>query len=322
MTAITLWVASAALGGVAAILHLLAGDVIPESPVVFGRSTGFTTHPNELGALTAIALVPAFMLAARDHISRRERVVSYGLLLLVGTGLILSGSVSALLAAVAAVFTWLALGNRSRNTMRVYAATAVGVIAITIAQGVLGGQTPWERFVRVTDTSYGASNGAGSLQSRISTYQAALARIDEQPFLGVGLDLLSVTATTSPTGTVVDDHDVHNIVIGTWFKTGLLGVLGIVIAFVAIFREGWKGMVRARSADERAAALALFCAVVGFVVFAMGQPVLYSRIGWICAAFVIALRAVQDQADERAAARVYQAAKTLRGPVSLEAGRP
>ena len=62
-TAMTFWVASAAISGGAAVLQVLVGDVIPTTFMEQGRATGFTTHPNDLGGLTAIALVPALMLA-------------------------------------------------------------------------------------------------------------------------------------------------------------------------------------------------------------------------------------------------------------------
>ncbi len=315
MTAMTLWVMSAAIGGGAAVLQLVIGDVIPGSTVAWGRGTGFTTHPNELGGLTAIALVPALMLAAREGLAAWERRLSYLLLVLVGAGLILSGSVSALLAATAATFVWFALGRNSRHTTRVYGAIAISAMAVMIGQGVLGAQTPLERFDRVTNASPGASGGTGSLHSRIVTYRVAVKHIEEQPFLGVGLDLLSIT---KPFGIVSDEYDVHNVIIGTWYKTGLFGVVGMIIAFIAIFKTGWRAMVRSEADVERAAALALVCSVVAFIVFAMGQPVLYSRFGWISAALLLALRAVQIRAGESVGVRAHTGAMRDTGLVSVE----
>ena len=69
--AIGFWVASAAICGGGAILQLLAGDVIPNTSFEGGRATGFTSHPNDLGGLTAIAFVPALMLASRPRAVRR-----------------------------------------------------------------------------------------------------------------------------------------------------------------------------------------------------------------------------------------------------------
>src|SRR5205085_10466742 len=64
--AITLWIASAAICAAGGIAQVLTGIVLPGgSALQFGRATGFTTQPNELGGLTCIAFVPALMLAAR-----------------------------------------------------------------------------------------------------------------------------------------------------------------------------------------------------------------------------------------------------------------
>ena len=71
--AIGFWVASAAICGGGAIVQLLAGDVIPNASIDGGRATGFTSHPNDLGGLTAIAFVPALMLASRARASAVSR---------------------------------------------------------------------------------------------------------------------------------------------------------------------------------------------------------------------------------------------------------
>ena len=80
--ALALWVASAALCGSGAILQFVAGDVIPNTHPVYGRSTGFTAQPNDLGGITAIAFIPALMLAAREGRSAAGRMLGYLLLLL------------------------------------------------------------------------------------------------------------------------------------------------------------------------------------------------------------------------------------------------
>ena len=69
--------------------------------------------------------------------------------------------------------------------------------------------------------------GTGSLESRIATYRVAASAINSDPFLGVGLDLVSVT---KPFGVVSHEYDVHNLVIGTWYKTGLFGLIGMLMA--------------------------------------------------------------------------------------------
>jgi O-antigen/teichoic acid export membrane protein/O-antigen ligase len=297
--ATTLWVASAAIAGTAAILQFLAGDVIPGGTIDGGRMSGFAAHPNELGGLTCIAFIPALMLAARQGISGPRRLVSYGVLLLIAAGLILSGSVGALLAAAAATFMWFALQRTSIQSMLVFATLGLCVIAVTAVQGVRGAPTPLERLHEVTQASDTRTGGVGSVDQRVATYRVVWREIKEEPFVGVGLDIVSVT---KPFPVVSDEYDPHNIIIGLWYKTGLIGLAGMAIAFFAIFGSGWNAMLQARSETERNVAAALVCAVVAFVVFAMSEPVLFSRYGWISAALLLALRAVQRR--DAAVARV------------------
>jgi O-antigen/teichoic acid export membrane protein len=288
--ATTLWVVSAAIGGAAAILQLVVGDVIPGGTTAGGRMTGFGAHANELGGLTCIAFVPALMLAARQRIPAPQRLFSYGLLLLVAAGLILSGSVGALFAAAAATFIWFAFQRSSVQSMLVFATIGLCVIAITAVQGVRGAPTPLDRWKTSTQSSGTQGGGLGSVDQRIVTYRVAWREIKENPFVGVGLDIVSVT---KPFGIVSDEYDVHNLIIGLLYKTGLVGLAGMLIAFFAIFRSGWNAILQSRSETERNVAVALVCAVVAFVAFAMSEPVLFARYGWISAALLLALRAVQ-----------------------------
>jgi O-antigen/teichoic acid export membrane protein/O-antigen ligase len=290
--AITVWVASAAICGGAGVLQLLGDNVLPLAGTVqYGRVTGFTVQPNDLGGLTAVAFVPALMLAARRGITAPRRLLSYLSLLLVGAGLILSGSVGGLLAAAAATFVWFAFQRMSPESLLVFAAVGLCVIGGVTIQALRGAQTPLQRFERVTSSS-DTLEGAGSLDSRIATYRVAVAEIKEHPFVGVGLDLVS---TTKPFGVVSYQNDVHNLVIGTWYKAGLLGLAGILITLFAVLRTGWMAVLESRSEGEQMASVALLCSVVAFVAFAMSAPVLYSRYGWVSAALLLAMRAVQER---------------------------
>jgi O-antigen/teichoic acid export membrane protein/O-antigen ligase len=289
-----LWVLSAAITGAAALLQLAAGDVIPNTDLVFGRSTGFTNHPNDLGGITAVALVPALMLATRLGLSPLRRVGAFVVVLLVSGGLIASGSVGALLAAGVAALVWFALERMSFHSWLLLAGAVLCIVAIVSVQHSRGAPTPLDRVVRVTTPSDAATAeaGSGSVESRVSIYRVAASRIADDPFVGVGLDLVSIT---KPFGIVSYQYDVHNLVIGTWYKAGLFGLAGILIALFAVFRAGRLALVASGSADEHREAAALTSAVVAFVVFSMSEPIIYSRFGWIAPALLLALRAVQER---------------------------
>lgn len=295
--ATTLWLLSAALTGAAGVLQLLAGDVIPGTDPVFGRSTGFTGQPNELGGITAIAFIPAVTMATRSGLSGAQRVGSLLVLGLITGGLIASGSVGALLAVGAATFIWFALQRPSLAAWVVFAGIATAVIGFTTVQQLRGAPTPIDRLNRVTSPSATATPGSGSLDSRISIYRVAASRIADDPFVGVGLDLVS---TTKPFGIVSYEYDVHNLVIGTWYKSGLFGLVGMLVTLAAILRAGWVALIRSRSEDEYREVAGLMSAVVAFVVFSMSEPILFARYGWVPSALILAFRAVQERRHEPA----------------------
>jgi O-antigen/teichoic acid export membrane protein len=311
--ATTIWVASTAICSAAAALQLVIGDVLPlTGTLYFGRATGFTAQPNDLGGLTAVALVPALMLAARRRITVPQRLFSFLLLLLVGSGLIVSGSVGALFAAAGAMFVWLAFQRTSLESLLIFAAVGACVVGVVTVQALRGAPTPLERIDRVTSSN--TTEGAGTLNSRIATYRVAAAKIKEHPFVGVGLDLVSVT---KPFGVVSYEYEVHNLIIGTWYKTGLFGLAGILIAFLAVLRIGWTAILQSKSEPEQTLAVALLCSVVAFLGFAMSEPVLFSRYGWISAALLLALRGVQMRGMGFVRERAYEepAGRALLAPV-------
>jgi O-antigen/teichoic acid export membrane protein/O-antigen ligase len=289
LTAIALWATSAAICGAGAVAQLLAGDVIPDTDPIYGRSTGFTAHPNDLGGLCAIAFVPAVMLTVRQGLSSARRLLAYLVLLLVMAGLVLSGSVGAMIAALAAIFVWFALQRSSRPSLVPFFVMAAAVLALTTVQSIRDDPTPLARFQHVTEPAPGDA-GAGSLESRLATYRVAATAIKRDPFLGVGLDLVSVT---KPFGVVSYEYDVHNLVIGTWYKAGIFGLIGMLMAVFAVLRVGWRAILESRTDSEEVVVAALLSSFVAFVVFAMGAPVLFSRYGWIPAALLLAVRAVQ-----------------------------
>ena len=292
--AIGFWVASAAICGGGAVLQVLAGDVIPNTSFEGGRATGFTPHPNDLGGLAAIAFVPALMLASRPLISAITRAWSYALLLLIAAGVILSGSVGAILAAAVAVVVWLALQRTSVHSLLAVATLVACVVGLTALQSVRGAPDPLDRLATVTSSESlpGGGTKLGSVDQRIGTYRVAIARIKEDPFVGVGLDLKSVTR---PFGVEAYEYDVHNLVIGLWYKTGLVGLAGILIALFALLRSGWTAVLWSSSARESTVAVALMSSFVAFIVFSMTAPVLFSRFGWVAAALILALRGMQQE---------------------------
>jgi O-antigen ligase len=183
-----------------------------------------------------------------------------------------------------------------------------------VLQSARGAPDPLERFESVTSSTSLPSGGTklGSVDQRIGTYRVAIARIKEDPFVGVGLDLRSVTR---PFGVEAYEYDVHNLVIGLWYKTGLMGLAGILIALLALLRSGWTAILRSSSDGESTVAVALASSFVAFVVFGMTAPVLFSRFGWIAAALILALRSVQQEGAAPEPAAHARAARRTAAPL-------
>jgi O-antigen/teichoic acid export membrane protein len=287
ITATALWGASAALNGIGAIGQLTIDPyIIPSGYVHWGRATGFTSQPNDLGGIAAVALAPAVMFCMRALRNPVYVLAAYGGLLLTATGLILSGSVGALLAATVAVLIWVTAAPRFPARTVVFAGVAlVGAVALLQFQQSNDAPTPGERLARVTAPP---TDPNATLWSRVDTYEGAIDHILANPFTGVGLD--SESARVGP-----EEKEPHNLVIGVWFRGGFFALAGVVLVLFAIASVARATLREAASVDEQMLALALLCAFVSFLVFAMGAPILYTRYGWAPAALLLALRATQTR---------------------------
>jgi O-antigen ligase len=283
-TAIVLWVCSAAVDGIGAILQYFKGDVIPGGDVNWGRMTGFTQNVNDLGGVTSAALVPALLILLFAAPTGRNGflVVRAVIVALIATGLILSGSVGSVLAAGIAAALW--FGSQPTRVRRLLALGAAGVACFVL----LSSHNPTysqSAFDRITQIGSGyPGDPSKTFDSRVEGYRIALARIEMNPFVGVGLDSESNRAGQQP---------VHNILLGTWFATGLLGLTGIIMIFVSVGRAALRAVREAPSESERALALALASSFTAFLVFLLSAPLLFTRYGWVPAALIFALRAVQ-----------------------------
>jgi O-antigen/teichoic acid export membrane protein/O-antigen ligase len=280
-TAVAMWVASAAVSGAAAGVQLIFGDVVPGGRIDAGRLTGFTDHVNDLGGLTAVALVPALALAVYGGRRGLFGLVRYSLLLFVAAGLVLSGSVGGLIAATAGVFVWLAAARPAR---RIWVVALVGVAAIVVLarlQGSAGAPTPVERVLTVADQD---RLEAATLWTRLDSYRLAWDAIQDQPLVGVGLDQES---------TVIPELGVpvHNLFLGFWLSAGILGAVGILLVLVELARIAVRNV---RAAQEPVAAVlapALLASFGAFVVYGLGAPIDYKRYGWVAAALLLAFAA-------------------------------
>jgi O-antigen ligase len=196
--------------------------------------------------------------------------------------------VGSLLAACVATAFW--FGAHPTPVRRLLALTAVaaGLLFFLSSHNPTYSQSAFDRIGRFGTGS--PDDPHNTLDSRLQGYRIALVRIEADPFVGVGLDDESSQAGTLP---------VHNIIIGTLYETGVLGLIGLLLIFLSIARMGLAAIVDARDTNERALAIALVSSFLAFLIFLLSEPALYTRYGWVSAALVVALRSVQTKRAER-----------------------
>lgn len=296
-TALVLWVISAGITGAGAIIQLVFGDVIPGTYSQWGRMTGFTANVNDLGGLTAIALVPAIFVAVRPGKTMIGRLGAYALLLSIASGLVLSGSVGGLMAAAVGTVLWFSVTRTAPRTGAVLLAVILLGAAAFMTGRTEDSPSPLERISSVT----GRDSKYASFWSRVETYREAAKRIEENPLVGVGLDEKS---------SVAGQYAVHNLVIGTWYRAGIAGLIGILVVAVAIARTGWMNLAASRSEEEYLMSAALLSSFVAFVIFMFSAPILFTRYGWVSAALLVALRSAQLAGSHATVA--VEAARTSR----------
>ncbi|HEX3841967.1 MAG TPA: O-antigen ligase family protein [Acidimicrobiales bacterium] len=274
-------------------LHILA---LPAT-VTGGRATAFTIQPDELGACLALGLVFAIGLTMELGPGRRwHRVISIGL---IGIGLVLSASVSAILSALAAVFVLLVL--RKVNLRKVLTAVLVVVIVYVGGVSVLGsGNKSLDPLTKFNSTiGNGTTSNTASL--RIDTYKSAWHGIVEDPVFGHGLDLYS--------GIVFYDiylgvgYPPHNLILIMWYQGGILFLIGSLIAVGAAFRRVSGPGRRDPTRDI------IFAGAIASLVYSMTAPVIFQTYFWL--PFVLAMTYSMDRRPATAASGTGQPADVV-----------
>jgi O-antigen ligase len=263
------FVLGCAASGFAEILQKL--HIYPLPDAAGGRAVGFTIQPDELGAILALGLVFAIGLAMELGFGRRRhRLIS---VMLIVFGLLLSASVSAILAALAAVFVLLVL--RRVNLRKVITGVVV-IVAIYVASiGLLGATNPIGRF----QSTVGNSSSVNTGTLRVSTYKAAWHGIAEDPLVGHGLDQVSGAVYFDIYSGAV--YAPHNFILILWYQGGFLFLLGSLMAvFVALWR-----VFRLRRRDPTGDII--FAGGVASLAYAQTAPVIFQTYFWL--PFVLAM---------------------------------
>jgi hypothetical protein len=284
--AVSLFTISAAVCGLGAIWQSFGFDFLT-GPLEGGRATSWAGHPNDLGGMMAVALLPALALATTSWgpSTTRQRILRWLVVGLIGSGLVLSGSVGGMTGGIVGVIIWLAV-----PTVRVpvRAALAVGVVALVAGAGLMGDRisSPRDHFERVF-TVREINDGNGSIENRMASWEAAWDRINDNPVVGTGLDGSGrgVTVTDrGATGTGI----LHGAPIAAWYIAGIFGLLGYLVVSWVVGLTGWRGMMRASNQNERALGWAMASGFFAFWIFEWSEPLVFTQYGWLVAVILIA----------------------------------
>ena len=274
------WVVSLSVSAAAGIAQLFLGDVIPGTETAFGRMTGTAQHVNDFGGSAAVALPVAMGLAFQTLAGRPIRLVGGLGTVLIAIGLVLSGSVGAMVAAVCGTGVAATVGGRKRAFGIAAAAIAMATAVTWHFQAAQSADTLSERIHAVSGTS-------GTLAARVDVFKLAWAHIADHPLVGVGLGF-----DPARPGSGLPDL-IHNAFLSAWYQGGLLALVGLGVICLTALRAGLQAVAQAEDVDERVLAGALAGSFAAYLVFALGEPTLYVRYGWVPVALVLALRAVQ-----------------------------
>jgi O-antigen ligase len=206
------------------------------------------------------------------HRVQAQRWLMVGVVVFITTGLVLSGSVTGMLAAVVGVTVLVVRGNAGARAL---VGLAIVAVAFFVGEHFLGhgSLTPLQRLQQATGGP--TINGQDSFSQRLSTWGFAWSYIASDPIVGRGLD----AASGLTNGGI---FTIHNLFLLAWFQGGLATLAGVVTAVAWAVREGWRR-------SSQVLIELPFAAFIGAITYAMTGPVLFDRFFWFPALMILAV---------------------------------
>lgn len=282
--AVELWLLVASLSAVIAVLDLKLGAGIGSrltgiDYVRYGaRAPGLTLQPNFLGLASAMAMPVAALRA-----SRRGRWATFDLanvrnllyLMILGAGVLASGSRSALVAAVIAIA---ALPFFLPGRRRSIALLATGILVV-VALGVLTFDSSIaSKLGVVTGQRFFGPTGQGSTQYRLVAYAAAIRETIAHPLLGQGFQSVLVA------------HDIYLQLLQAGGVVALLAFLTFAGGAVATARRLTTSAELPAWVSGLAAAFG--ASLAAWLIGGLALNDLYNRYLYIPVGFLLATRVI------------------------------
>lgn len=261
------------------ILQLAFGAaIIPDASVTTaGRFSGFASNVSDTGAIAALGLLLGLGFIGSGY---RARVRLFGVAVSAASliGLVLSGSVSGMIAAAAGVVVYV-IRRAIKWPLAVLgggAGVAAAIIASNLQSQVEVALDPFERLQQALGLTAGGQYATAEFRAR--TYQAAWDSFLANPLVGNGLDTASAVAD--------GEYAVHNLILAAAFQGGILLAIGLTIGLARPFTGRWIRRTRDIAVTQ------ILAASIGMIVFAMTAPSLFNRYLWVPLALTIAWRAI------------------------------
>lgn len=210
--------------------------------LLFGRASGLAGHPNILGLMSVVAV-----LVLIGSLAMLPRVAGLLLIAVNAAALLLSGSLTALIALVVGIIVYALVQQVSLiKVVGGAVAGAMGVAVLSASSTALGFVSPTERVLQTT----GQTEKIGTLEQRARSVEYAWTRIRAEWFFGVGLD--------NGSGGTFDGATVtHSVLVRAWFQGGIALLLAFLLLYLVAVRAVGGAVARGRGATGAAVTSAL-----------------------------------------------------------------
>lgn len=193
------------------------------------RLSGVFGSPNNLGVAAALALMMTFLLCLQ--------IGRGGALLLALLALVISGACLYLAGSRTAIFSMLAGVAVVLLSRRPF--LAITTLVLLVCSALLFFLVPDARDAMLSlVTRSGSTREVTTFTGRTEIWRYVLSLIEQAPVLGYGFASTKAVIPAGFGGAYGwTTHSAHNMVLQAWVATGLIGLVLLVIAFVALIRE-------------------------------------------------------------------------------------
>lgn len=256
---------SGALNGLGAILQATVGLGAFGSLPFWGRMTGFTEHPNELGFNGAISVFACFVIFALSK-SKLEKFFILLMMIFSSCGLVLSSSISCTAALIGGGAVVALLEAKNGRFAVAKGLVAVGTIMLA-AIAIFSVFNEDNSIIERISAQSSLDTDDGTLGQRFITYELAYERILDNPFLGVG-------NSEDDTLSQIGDY-VHNMFLRAFREGGVFSFIGMLLIYYYVVQQ----IILAYRFDTTGNYLFGFIIVV--FLCASFSPAFFQRMYWL-----------------------------------------